>query len=457
MNPIKIFFLIGLTILGNVAIAQSPVSINSGQSYRFGTGLQFYVDSSATAEFADIKGADFQDLQTEVLNLASIPYPVWIRFTIINETPSSLFLELGSPMMEELEVYEIGDSLEQLLFSGGIDEVFENRPILSENWTFDLEVAQGSNKSYYVKAKTGYPFVMPVSVSDAPAFASAKNRETVFWGLYIGIMIFAFLYNFIIFFSTRERAYLYYIIYILGSTVFYLGLQGSSFKFLWPNSPGLNFYLPLIICLTNVPVMLFTFRFLNITSEDKIPYRMGLGFIGMFLVVAGINLSGNYAAADQLAQLFSTLSCTFYIGVGIRGWIRGDRSAKFFLIAWTLFLILVIIFILSLGGAIPSNSFTSNGLYFGHMTEVILLSFALADRINILKEENAKKQEEIIFQLKENETIQLRANQELEGKVAERTKEVVKQKEEIQDTLEKLKTAQTQFLIGSQLDGFVFL
>ncbi|MDW3646663.1 MAG: 7TM diverse intracellular signaling domain-containing protein [Bacteroidia bacterium] len=451
MNPIKIFCLIGLAVFCNVSIAQSPIAIKSGQSYSFGKGLEFYVDSSSTADLSSLKGAEFQDLQSGVLNLASIPYPVWVRFSLINESNSSLFLEIGSPLLEEIEVYEIGDSTESLLYSGGIGNVFDHRPILAENWTFNLELKQGESRSYYLKARTGYPFLMPINVSEARAFASSKTQENVFWGLYIGIMIFAFLYNFFIFFSTRERTYLYYIIYILGSTIFYLGLQGSSFKLLWPNNPGMNFYLPMIICLTNIPVMLFTFRFLNISSEDKIPYRIGIGFIGLFIVLAGVNLSGNHAAADQLAQLFSTLSCTFYIGLGIRGWIRGDRSAKFFLIAWTLFLILVIIFILSIGGAIPSNSFTSSGIYIGHMTEVILLSFALADRINVLKEENARKQEEIIFQLKENETIQLRANQELEGKVVERTKEVVRQKEEIQETLMKLKTAQTQLVESEKM------
>jgi class 3 adenylate cyclase len=64
------------------------------------------------------------------------------------------------------------------------------------------------------------------------------------------------------------------------------------------------------------------------------------------------------------------------------------------------------------------------------MTEVLLLSYALADRINILKLENDRKQREIIKHLEENEQLQLKVNRELEDKVRERTAEVVKQKNE---------------------------
>jgi class 3 adenylate cyclase len=65
----------------------------------------------------------------------------------------------------------------------------------------------------------------------------------------------------------------------------------------------------------------------------------------------------------------------------------------------------------------------------GHMTEVLLLSFALADRINTLKIENENKQKEIILQLEENQKLQTKVNRELEQKVSERTAEVVAQKD----------------------------
>jgi C4-dicarboxylate-specific signal transduction histidine kinase len=55
----------------------------------------------------------------------------------------------------------------------------------------------------------------------------------------------------------------------------------------------------------------------------------------------------------------------------------------------------------------------------------MLLSFALADRINYLKHENETKQKEIIKYLKEHEEIQLKANAELEEKVKERTAKLI--------------------------------
>ncbi|MBK7438285.1 MAG: hypothetical protein IPI77_16150 [Saprospiraceae bacterium] len=41
-------------------------------------------------------------------------------------------------------------------------------------------------------------------------------------------------------FFCQEKTYLYYILYILGASLFYLGLQGFDFKYLWPDLPSLE-------------------------------------------------------------------------------------------------------------------------------------------------------------------------------------------------------------------------
>jgi len=50
-------------------------------------------------------------------------------------------------------------------------------------------------------------------------------------------------------------------------------------------------------------------------------------------------------------------------------------------------------------GAVPSNFITENGLQIGSALEVVLLSFALADRINLMKKEKEEAQAEAVINL----------------------------------------------------------
>ncbi|MCE3278399.1 MAG: protein serine/threonine phosphatase [Bacteroidetes bacterium] len=71
-------------------------------------------------------------------------------------------------------------------------------------------------------------------------------------------------------------------------------------------------------------------------------------------------------------------------------------------------------------------------MQFGSSVEAVLFSFALANRINILKKENIQNQTEIIRHLKENELLQTKVTRELENKVEERTTEINFQKKIIE-------------------------
>jgi class 3 adenylate cyclase len=66
------------------------------------------------------------------------------------------------------------------------------------------------------------------------------------------------------------------------------------------------------------------------------------------------------------------------------------------------------------------------------MLEVLLFSFALANRLKWLKDENVAKQQELILQYAENIELQGKVNRELEDKVAERTAELMEEKKQVE-------------------------
>jgi serine phosphatase RsbU (regulator of sigma subunit) len=93
---------------------------------------------------------------------------------------------------------------------------------------------------------------------------------------------------------------------------------------------------------------------------------------------------------------------------------HGSRPAKFFLIAWSMFLVLAIIRTSVGYNLIPANFMTLYADHFGYMAMLTLLSIGLADRINSMK----------------NDLAELNIN--LEKKVVERTLELQTAMEELE-------------------------
>jgi signal transduction histidine kinase len=420
-----------LLLISFVAQAGNVVMINKGDRKYIGSGIEYFMDASRTMQMDDVMKQSFTACLTDIPNFGNIPHNVWMRFSVQSESEKAIYLDLMAPLLNEVEIYQIKNNQPVKLFSGGCTEPFNHKQIASENWLFNLNLTDSVPNTFYIKGHSIFPFQVPVVLAAKEKFVAASQRHYLFWGLYAGVIIFALIYNLFIYFSIREKTYLYYVLYIIGSALFYLGLQGFNYQFLWPNHAVLNLYLPVIICFTNIVITLFAMDFLKITREQKGQFYFGRIMMGVFALLALFNISGQFMPAIGLAQLFSLIICIYYIIIGVLSFKRKVPTAKYFLVAWTFFLVLVFIFIFTINNVIVSNFFTTHCIFIGHMTEVLLLSFALADRINWLKLENESKQQEIIQYLKEREEIQLNANKVLEQKVEERTAALIKNQQQL--------------------------
>ncbi|MCH5690178.1 7TM-DISM domain-containing protein [Niabella sp. W65] len=95
-----------------------------------------------------------------------------------------------------------------------------------------------------------------------------------------------------------------------------------------------------------------------------------------------LGLMGMFRGAQIAVQL--TAFCTAFYVLGICSFlaIKKIHGAKTLLIAWSIFLCSVIVFVLRNVGILPYNYLTFYALQIGSAAEAVLLSLALADRIN---------------------------------------------------------------------------
>ena len=289
--------------------AQTPIQINEGERIFIGKNIEYFVDTTQKLNVRDILNKTFTQCQTEILNLGNLPHVVWMRFSVSSKTEKELYFEIDAPLLSNLEIYEMHADTAMLLFTGGSNKPFSERPIDAENFILSLRLQDSAATFIYIKAQSIYPFQIPIALSAKNKFIEFEQLHYMFWGIYMGVMFFAFIYNFFIYLSVRDRSYLYYLLYILSSVAFYLGLEGFGFQFLWSNNPGINPMIPIFVSITNCVITLFTLRFLNINKNQKVLFYTGWTFIIIFILISILNIAGMFVVALGLSQMFSLLAC----------------------------------------------------------------------------------------------------------------------------------------------------
>lgn len=379
-------------------------------------------------------------------NLGLTNSTFWINIKIKNNTPiHELILGMTNTTIDTIELYEVVDGEVVYIQTLGDNLAFNDRNYNTQSLLFNLNIEESETKEYLLKIKSWEQLVLPLLLGTKTSVFESNLLHDLIFGVFFGIMIVLILYNFFIFLSVKDNSYLYYVIYILFITLTQASLNGYTLRFIFPSSPFLsNISLIIFNCIAGLATVRFIQLFLK--TKENIPklnigYYIIAGFyvLGIITIILGLNQI-SYRLMDMGGVLISFFS--FFIAIKIS--LNGSRYAKFFLLAWSIFLIGVILFVLKNAGILPSNNFTNHTMTFGISIEGIILSLALADRINIYKKERVEA-------LEEKEKLVREQNIILEQKVKERTNELLEVNEELEEALNSVMEAQSKLLESEKM------
>jgi C4-dicarboxylate-specific signal transduction histidine kinase len=100
---------------------------------------------------------------------------------------------------------------------------------------------------------------------------------------------------------------------------------------------------------------------------------------------------------------------------------------------------------------LPYEKVSSYLLYIGSAVQTILLSIALADKINIYKKETELSQAKALSISLENEKLVKEQNVRLEEEVSNRTQELQTTNMQLNEALDNLKDTQTQLVEAEKM------
>lgn len=451
----RYLFLLFTLFICQIGYSTTPVRIfEVGAVYKVSPYTSYLEDAASQYSIKDVMSKTFVPTKIEVPNFFITKSTYWVRFTIENETKIPGFiLSVQHATLDQVTLYTI-DSTNKIDSSTiSEDQPFYKRFYKNQAYMFNIFLQQGEQKTFYIKVKASEQLLLPIVVGHKIEFLENLTIKDLIFGLYSGLIIVMFFYNLFLFFTTNDRGYLYYVLYILFVGLSQAMLQGYTFRFLWPQHPHFNNYAAVIIPFMNgVAAIEFVRHFLNLRTKYKSLNR-GLNWIAVIYLI-GLTLCIFDLQFSQIIIQFAAFAGSFYaLWVCILLSRKGSRPATILLIGWSFFLLSVIIFVLRNFGLLPYNNFTFYALQFGSSMQAVILSMALADKINTYRKAESIARREALQVSLENENLIKEQNIMLEREVLHRTEELTKTNEELQMAMDKLKDTQTQLVNAEKMSS----
>ncbi|XDD48886.1 7TM diverse intracellular signaling domain-containing protein [Leptospira sp. WS92.C1] len=400
-NLVYFIFCIFLFFIHTSLIGYEKVIVNDEiQRTPIGQKVYYIADPEKKISIQEILTSEYQNQfiksEEDGINFGQTNYDYWIRITFANAKDISdlKLLEIDYSNIDKVEFYRPNSNGEFEVESSGMLFPFYIRKFINRNFVYDINLAPNEEKTYYIRATTSGGLILPFVLWNKDKFNQYNADIQHGLGLYYGVMIVMILYNIFIFLSVRDISYFYYVMYIIGFLGIQLVLTGHGFQYLWSNYPWMqrNFYVIFSgICLTSI--LLFSKRFLNI--KETVPKMDKLMQIFIFLeaIMTFTPLIFPPEITIKISLVLTLPPVILIFIAAILAFIRKYRPARYFLLAFTVLQLAGLIVVLKFINVLSSNVFTEYGLYYGSAMEVILLSIALADRINIMKKEKEEAQQ----------------------------------------------------------------
>ena len=440
-----ILFLFCLTPL-QIASATPALILEDGKDfYELGLHLEILEDKTGELKLKDIEtkfSSKFKRSTKKVPNFGFTKSTFWARFSIKNNTnfQKKWLLSFNFYLQDELSFFKKKNGVWHESKTGDAFP-FSEREIKSRPFAFKIN--PGSHSQYFIRVK-GAPSRLNLTIFDSMRFAKEESRNNYIFGLFFGLVLSMIAYNGFIFIATKSVSYLFYILY-----VFFYGLILSTYsgftqvylfgEIPWLNNNGLVF----IVGLGEFFFSLFTFTYLKVNkSTPKLYSFMRIScLLGILSILSSFILP--YSMAMRLCMLFGFLLTVINVSSGIYKIKLKYRPAKYFVLAFAFMMIGVFILMFMMLGMIPNNLLTRQSSIIGSAIELILLSMGLADRFNLLQEENFK--------------LQKKYSKDLEKKVTEKSHEMELEKLELEmlsNIHYEQKEARDQ-LLGSLSQGYL--
>ncbi|WP_230874917.1 sensor domain-containing diguanylate cyclase [Lysinibacillus cavernae] len=266
----------------------------------------------------------------------------------------------------------------------------------------------------YIKLDGALPLSLTSYLFTEVSFTNKISEYKFLTGIFYGFLSALLIYNLFLYFSLKDKAYFYYVLYMLSFIFYQATLNSLDIELLGSLLPKAFFIKSLTI--SGNLLLLFMLLFCNQFLELKkyLPPFHKIGKLLFWITICSLIASfivPDVSITNNFTTSFAVVVFIFLWLSGILVLIKGHKMARYYIIGWTVLLGSIIVQALAFLSVIPFHPrIFEEAPAIGAIFESIFLSLALGDKINIIK--------------KEHQVMQETLNDTLEQKVQERTQEL---------------------------------
>ncbi len=384
------------TLLGLVAGADAREIPAGRDTHVLTPSLEMLCDEARALDIDTvaqaIRAGRFEPLPRTGASLGYRRGQCWFHVQVRNldHADSHWVLTIPQARLDRIDAYVLGESgrvLSRRLM--GDHEPFAQRALRIRYPNIVLELPRGATRELVFAVETTSSMQFPLEMRTQRAMIDHVDDAQFLMGIYYGILLGLSLYNLVIWLSTREQTYLGYVVYVICFGLLMFCLNGYAFEYLWPQWPRwANDCVPLLVSLSLAAATWFSRVFLNwaryLPRMDRIArwFARGMVVFGIASLALDSRPVLQFLSVLVLVHAPVNLACAVYC---LR---RGHRPALFFLASWGFLIFGTVLLALSTMGWIAPTLLTEHGMQIGSAAEMLLLSFALAYRLNLLRDEN---------------------------------------------------------------------
>lgn len=406
-------YLILYLLLVNTALFALDISLSKPLQPLL-DNASIYLDHNRSETIDTVKAKRFQHFGKRRIGFGYSPkFAVWVKIVLFNPSSKSVrrIVEYANPLTTVVELYDGEDG--KRIGTGGIGA---REKIRSINPAFSVTLEAHRSKTLYLKALSDVTtLIVELNLWQVDAFYQHESKKQFVMALFFGAMLILLLYNLFIWFSVRERVYLYYVLAFAGLVFHHFFYRGLAALYLLspPNMLMVVKYAAFIVAMPVFFLALFIKEILQLRQYPNI----NRFFDYMLIAFVFATVFSYLLDLNRIRSLFPVFLLLVLFGITLYAYLKKNRNAKFILIGWSVLVVSALIMFLSSEGYVDITEKIPYYAELSILIETLIFSLILADRLKQFRLDRLQSQRELIAYQEEEEV-------RLTLLVAERTKQL---------------------------------
>ena len=354
---------------------------------------------------------DFEQARTQ-LSVAGLPWvapgqpnlgyrrsALWVRVDLDNRfaEPRDWVAYIGFPNLDRVDFYYQDEGGDWRNYAAGSALPFRARHLMHRSINFEFSVPPSESMSLYFRVESTGSLQFPLALASTTFFASEAQRTLFTSGLYFGLMLMIAIYSFTVWYTTREPGFFYFALLVVFGSFYSLTAQGLAYQYLWPEAPDwANRATGVFSLLANVSAIMFVRSFLGLKQLDQRLDKATRLFA--ILAAAGVVLGFivDSAFVNRMALAYTAVLALLVTMSGFLAKRRIVRASRFFVSAWAILLVGILLELLQRMGVMIPPLLAYNGIQIATLAAVTVLALGLSDRLQNMMEGYKTAQQDLL-------------------------------------------------------------